>query len=145
MSGSSNAPLLSADTSTSGFSSGYQFATPAYVPELFNIEAEPGSVFSPSSYDIFSPAFSSSAGAFAGVDPNLVTAAFDGFQQAGQQALGTVANYGGFIFEGTQTTLSGWEQDQNTLSTSFANTLQEAVSKSAQACSGFFSCIFGGL
>jgi hypothetical protein len=140
MSGS-NAPTF--DTGQSGFSTGgYQMATPFYVPQEYNIEQESGGVFAPDNYTIFSPAFSSGEGAFGGVDPNLVQAAFDNFQQAGNDALGTVANFGGFVFQGTQGTLSGWETDQNTLSTSFANTFAEAVSKSATACSGFFSCLF---
>lgn len=115
---------------------------PFYQPTSINVFfTEPGA-YAPA-MGLFAPAYTASAGVFTGIDPNLVAASYLGFQQAGAASLETVTNEGGALYQGNASLFGQWASYQNEFLQTVGNAFADAEQKSASACGGFFSCLFG--
>lgn len=115
---------------------------PLYQPTIINVFNTSPGAFAPA-IGLFSPSYTASSGSFTGIDPGLFTSALLAFQSAGQANLATVTNEAAGLYEGNASLFSTWAGYQNQFMQTTAQAFADAESKSATACSGFFSCLFG--
>lgn len=94
------------------------------------------------SFGLFTPT-SNDASAYNPISPDFLAAASLSLQQEINNSVASIQNQGFSEFIGAGQLFSRWADYQNTFSTNIGNVFADAESKSAKACSGFFSCLFG--
>lgn len=81
--------------------------------------------------------------AYQPISPDFLGALGGAFQNQINNSLAAVASTGFTQFTALNTSLGNWGQLQGSFETTVGNAFQEIADKSARACSGFFSCLFG--